>query len=387
MTPLTGNRAPDRLRSERRRRFYPEDWRYLTSLRNLVWAITDDREVRSRIVRWCRGAAVRVSLLISPWPAALLMRKVFAAGVPGLTAALDRHAPANVTGLINERYGADPDMLLDVFRPASATGPLPLVVWVHGGGFVGGTKDELAGYFKLVASHGFAVAAPRYSLAPGRRYPTPPRQLMQALQYLQANAGRLLIDPDRIALAGDSAGAHIAAQAAALVTTPGYAEAVGITPTITPAQLRGLVLACGLYDLRLVRHPAAPAGHLFVQASLQAYSGHRRFFDAPAFAAWSITDHVSAAFPPALITVGNADPLRPHSELLAAKLQAHGAETETLFFPAAHQPPADHEYQFDLDTDAGQLFLDRLLTFLRHRLAAPAPSPGTDPAPRLGTAP
>jgi acetyl esterase len=341
----------------------------------------------SRLVRWCRGAAVRVSLLISPWPAALLMRKVFAASGARLATALDQHAPTNVIGLINQRYGADPDMLLDVFRPASASGPLPLVVWVHGGGFVGGTKDELAGYFKLVASNGFVVAAPRYSLAPGRRYPTPLRQLMQALQYLQANAGQLLIDPDRIALAGDSAGAHIAAQAGALVTTPGYAEAVGITPMITPAQLRGLILAGGLYDLQLVRHATSPAGRLFVQVSLHAYAGNRRFLDDPGFAAWSITDHVSAAFPPALITVGNADPLRPHSELLAGKLQAQGAETETLFFPAGHQPPAEHEYQFDLDTDAGQLFLDRLLAFLRQRLAAPPYSPGTGPAPRRGTAP
>jgi acetyl esterase len=326
----------------------------------------------SRLVRWCRGAAMRVSLLISPWPAALLMRRLFAASGARLTTALDRHAPANVTALIDERYGADPDMLLDVFRPASASEPLPLVVWVHGGGFVGGTKDELAGYLKLVASNGFVVAAPRYSLAPGRRYPTPLRQLMQALQYLQANAGRLQIDPDRIALAGDSAGAHIAAQAGALVTTPGYAEAVGITPTITPAQLRGLILACGLYDLQLIRHPTVPAGRLFVQASMQAYAGQRRFLDDPAFAAWSVADHVSPAFPPALITAGNVDPLRPHSELLAGRLQTLGAETETLFFPAGHQPPVDHEYQFDLDTDAGQLFLDRLLTFLRRRLAAPA---------------
>jgi acetyl esterase/lipase len=344
------------------------------------------RGLAGRLVRWCRGAAVRVSLLISPWPAALLMRRVFAAGRPRLTAALDRHAPANVTGLIDERYGADPDMLLDLFRPASASGPLPLVAWVHGGGFVGGTKEELAGYFKLVASHGFAVAAPRYSLAPRRRYPTPLGQLMQALRYLQDNAGRLLIDPDRIVLAGDSAGAHIAAQAGALVTTPGYAGVVGITPTVTAAQLRGLVLACGPYDLQLARHPAAPAGRLFVQVSMHAYSGKRRFLDDPAFAAWSVTDHLSPAFPPVLITAGNADPLLPHSELLAARLQALGTETETLFFPAGHQPPVDHEYQFDLDTDAGQLFLDRLLTFLRQRLAAPH-SPGTDPAPRPGTAP
>jgi hypothetical protein len=46
-----------------------------------------------------------------------------------------------------------------------------------------------------------------------------------------------------------------------------------------------------------------------------------------------------------------------------------------------------HEDQFDLDTDAGQLFLDRLLTFLRQRLAAPPQSPGTDRTHRPGTAP
>ena len=345
------------------------------------------RGLGNRLVGWCAGAAVRASLLISPWPAALLIRRIFAANGVKLAAALDRHAPADVLGLIDERYGADPDMLLDVFRPASATEPLPLVVWVHGGGFVGGTKEELAGYFKLLASNGFAVVAPRYSLAPGQRYPVPLRQLMQALQYLQANAGRLLIDPDRIALAGDSAGAHIAAQAGALVTTPGYAEAVGITPAITSAQLRGLVLACGPYDLQLARHASSPAGRLFVQIVLRAYSGKRRFLDDPAFAAWSITGNVSTTFPPALITVGNDDPLRPHSEALADELRTRGAETETLFFPAGHQPPLGHEYQFDLDTDAGQLFLYRLLTFLQQRLAAPPQSPGTDPALRPGTAP
>lgn len=330
----------------------------------------------SRLVGWCLSSAVRASLLISAWPAALLLRKVFAASGAKLAAAQEKHVPANVFGLIDERYGTDPDMLLDLFRAASASGPLPLVVWVHGGGFVGGTKDELAGYFKLLASGGFTVAAPRYSLAPGHRYPTPLRQLMRALQYLQANAGRLQLDPQRIVLAGDSAGAHIAAQAGALVTTPGYADAVGITPTVTSAQLKGLVLACGPYDLELGRRATSPAGRLFVQTVLQAYSGKRRFLDDPAFAAWSITDNLSPAFPPSLITVGNTDPLRPHSELLAARLRAQGAEAETLFFPADHQPPLGHEYQFDLDTEAGQLFLSRLLTFLRRRLAAPPP-PGT----------
>ena len=321
--------------------------------------------IGDRILRWGVSAAVRASLLFSPRPAAWLVNKAFASGGGQLAAALERHVPADVDALIDERYGDEPDMLLDLFRPASASGPFPLLMWVHGGGFIGGAKDELAGYFKLIASDGCVVVGPRYSLAPKHRYPTPPRQMMKALEYLQANAERLQIDPDRIALAGDSAGAHIAAQMGALVTSPGYADAVGVAPTITAEQLRGLVLACGPYDLGLGRRPGTEAGRRFIQIVLWSYSGKRDYLDDPAFAAWSITDNVTSAFPPTFVSVGNADPLRPHSELLAEKLRAQGVETETLFFPADHQPPLGHEYQFDLDSDAGQLFLERMRTFLR----------------------
>jgi acetyl esterase/lipase len=323
-----------------------------------------------RIVMRCVGLAVRASLLVGPRPAALLVRRVFASGGAKTAAALERHAPAGVAALVDEHYGEGPDARLDVFRPGSAGDPLPLVLWVHGGGFVGGAKEELAGYFKLLASNGYAVAAPRYSLAPEHRYPTPVRQTMQALEYLQANAERLLIDPDRIVLAGDSAGAHIAAQLAALVTTPGYGDTVGVAPTITAAQLRGLVLACGPYDLALAREASSPAGHRFVEIVLWAYSGTRRYLDDPAFAPWSVTDYVTHAYPPALLTVGNADPLRQHSERLAERLRAAGVESKTVFYPDDHEPPLGHEYQFDLDTAAGQRFLERLLAFLRLRLGA-----------------
>jgi acetyl esterase len=321
-----------------------------------------------RFVRWGVSAAVRASLLVSPRPAALLVRRVFASSGVHFKQALDRHAPSGVAALLDVRYGDEKDTLLDVVYPESASGPLPLLLWVHGGGWVGGSKYELTSYFKLVAADGYVVAAPNYSLAPEHRYPTPPRQMMQALDYLQDNAERFRIDPSRIAIAGDSAGAHITAQLGALVTTPGYADAVGVVPSISPAQLRALVLACGPFDFGLARQAA---GSAFVKTVLWAYSGKRDYLDDPAFASWSVTDNVTSAYPPTLLTVGNADPLRKHSELLAEKLGAQGVKTETLFFPDDYQPPLGHEYQFDLDSEPGQHFLERLRTFLRERLGAP----------------
>ena len=320
-----------------------------------------------RILRSVFPVALRVSLWVSPRPAALLVRRVFAVGGAKTAEALDRHAPGGVIALIDERYGDEPDMLLDVYRPASATTPLPLLLWVHGGGFVGGAKEELAGYFKLLAHDGYVVVGPRYSLAPEHHYPAPSRQIMHALGYLISNRDRLLIDPERIALAGDSAGAHIAAQLAALVTTPGYSATVGINPTITSAQLRGVILACGPYDLGLARQ-SIERGSRFVQIVLWAYTGKRNFLDDPAAAAWSLTQNLTPSFPTTLVTVGNADPLRPHSELLVEKLRAHGVTVETVFYPDDHQPALGHEYQFDIDSEPGRMFLDRARAFLRQLL-------------------
>jgi acetyl esterase/lipase len=110
----------------------------------------------------------------------------------------------------------------------------------------------------------------------------------------------------------------------------------------------------------------SPTGARLVHAVLWAYSGARDPEADPIFRTASVVAHLSAAFPPSLITVGDADPLRVHSELLVERLRAAGApEPDTLFFPEGHQPPLGHEYQFDLDTDAGQRFLERMRLFLR----------------------
>ena len=91
-----------------------------------------------RLVRWGLSAAVRASLLFNPRPAAWLINRAFASEDGKLAAALEKHVPAGIEALVDERYGDEPDMLLDVARPAAANGPLPLLLWVHGGGFIGG---------------------------------------------------------------------------------------------------------------------------------------------------------------------------------------------------------------------------------------------------------
>jgi acetyl esterase/lipase len=329
---------------------------------------------RPRVLRlavWVVGiiavfvAAGFIALQVSPWPAALVIRFLFDRGGDAAAAALEKHVPAGVAEQLDLSYDpADGDAKLDVFYPAEIEGTdrtLLTIVWTHGGGWISGNKGQIANYARILASRGFTVVGVDYSIAPGATYPTPLRQVNAALAYLQANAASLHIDPKRIVLAGDSAGAQITAQMANIVAVSSYAEAIGIAPSIPRTKLIGLLLFCGPYKIR--GEPGARVGDA-TRTLLWSYSGRKDFGSDPTFATASVIDYVTADFPPAFISVGNGDFLQQHSRALADVLTANGVRVETLFFPDDHAPPLPHEYQFNLDSDAGRLALERAVAFL-----------------------
>ena len=316
------------------------------------------------------GAALIVlgglALRWSVWPAALLIRSVFDCGGRRTAARLAPLVPAGVSAVLDEPYrSGDPDARLDVFRPSGATAPLPTVVWVHGGGWLSGDKAHVAAYLQLLAAEGFTTVGVNYSIAPGRRYPVPVGQVADALGHVVRAAHRLGVDPARLVLAGDSAGSHIAAQVANAITDPRYARALGVTAPVRRDQLRGLVLFCGPYDLGVAAATTGMA-RMIMHTFAWAYSGRRMLLrEQTGEELFSVARHVSGAFPPTFLSVGNADPLRPHSELLADRLRTLGTPVDTVFYPADHEPRLGHEYQFDLRLAEARDVFARMVGFLR----------------------
>jgi len=103
--------------------------------------------------------------------------------------------------------------VLDIWMPDGATGPVPLVIFVHGGGFGGGDKsmDVEIGNVASVLAAGYAAASLNYRLSGEARFPAAVQDVKAAVRFLRANASQYGLDPGRFAAWGASAGGHLAA--------------------------------------------------------------------------------------------------------------------------------------------------------------------------------
>jgi len=313
------------------------------------------------------AALIVVAFQVSPWPGALFIRNEFNKGGAATSKALEKYVPAGISEIENQQYRLnDKDAYLDVFYPEKTTGALPTVVWVHGGAWVSGNKDNVENYLKILTARGYTTVSINYSIAPEQQYPTPILQVNDALGYLQENAKRLHIDMDNFALAGDSAGSQIAAQVANIISNPTYANEMNVTPTVSRNGLKATVLNCGAYDLAIADYSGTWGG--FLKTVLWAYSGTKDFVNDPQLRHASVVNYVTKDFPPSFITAGNVDPLEPQSTEFSKKLQAVGVDVTTLFYAQDHQPQLNHEYQFNLDTDDGKNSFEQIDKFLKKHL-------------------
>ena len=107
------------------------------------------------------------------------------------------------------------DLLLDLYVPATPLRrPAPVIVFLHGGGWSGGTRTTGPDFGRYFAQDGFAMASIEYRLTPSVTFPANVEDVRTAVRWLKANTAAHALDPDRICLWGTSAGGHLAAVAA-----------------------------------------------------------------------------------------------------------------------------------------------------------------------------
>lgn len=303
---------------------------------------------------------------LTPWPKALFVRKVSDDAGDQTNTTLASLVQPGIAEIHDVAYRpGDTDAKLDVYYPQNATGGLPTIVWTHGGGWVSGSKEQEANYYRILAHEGFVVIGVGYSLAPEKRYPVPVQQLNAALGFLRAHAATYHVNASAVFLGADSAGSQITAQQATVLTSPAYARMMGITPSVPATAIAGTLLNCGPYSLDVARQGGDFAE--FIKTVLWSYTGTKDFLNDQRFQAASVINYVTKDFPPSFITAGNGDPLEGQSTQLVSKLTAMGVPVDTKFFPNGYAPAQPHEYQMFLWTKEGTAAFHQMVQFIHER--------------------
>lgn len=152
--------------------------------------------------------------------------------------------PQSIERFDNISYGKHGKWnLLDVYRPKNEKGLLPVIVNVHGGGWVYGDKDVYQYYCMSLAEHGFAVVNFSYRLAPEYKFPASVEDTYTVMKWIQQNSERYGMDVENIFMVGDSAGANLAAL---------YTERCLMKEHSVPRQFvpKAVALNCGVYDIQ-----------------------------------------------------------------------------------------------------------------------------------------
>lgn len=227
--------------------------------------------------------------------------------------------------------------IVDIYVPAGK-GPHPLVLYIHGGGWMAGHtrhSGALANFPAVLAelaSEGFTVASVEYRLSGEARFPAQLQDVKAALRFLGAHAERYKIDPSRVAVWGGSAGGHLAALTAVTCHDASLdpAAAKDICPTAA-------VTWYGVYDFA----PMAAARRDDKPTPVEALLGCAGTCSADKYAEASPVTYIDSKDPPFLIIAGTDDHTVPpdQSREGEARLKAAGVPVKAIFIPGV-----DHSF-------------------------------------------
>lgn len=221
---------------------------------------------------------------------------------------------------------------LDLHLPSSAAAPAPLIIWVHGGAWSRGSKKENP--LAPLVARGWAVACVDYRLTPVAPFPANVHDIKAAVRFLRATGAEHGLATGRIAIAGASAGAHLAALVG---VTNGHAELEGRVGghREESSAIQAIVSFYGASNLETILSQSTPFG-LGVRIPALQLLLRGQPEEKPALARLaSPVAHVDAGDPPLLLLHGDQDPQMPVAQSLEL-LGAYGRAGLSVRFVPLH---------------------------------------------------
>ena len=251
--------------------------------------------------------------------------------------------------------------VMDVYA-AKTDGDKPLFVYIHGGYFIGGDKKSAEAYCRTIAKEGYVVANVNYALAPENKYPAQVKQINDAVAFLVKNAKNYQIDTNYVFIGGDSAGCQIASQMGAIYTDAAFAAKLNIDPAISGSQVKGLILLCGLFDMKTVRATHFP----FVNTAMWALTDVRDYENYYRIDELSTVKTATKDYPSSMIICGSDDPFYSQSEELRDVLTDLGVDVQT-YMPQSTTNKLKHEFARDFSLDEANEAMAKVIDYMAER--------------------
>jgi acetyl esterase/lipase len=223
------------------------------------------------------------------------------------------------------------DIPVRIYTPRASDGALPVLVWLHGGGHVVGSLDSYDALCRQLALQADCiVVSVDYRLAPEHKFPAGVDDSIAALEWAGLHAADFGGDPARLAVGGDSAGANLASVCAILARDAGG-------PRLC-FQL--LVYPRTAADETLPSHHEFAEGYLLTRKTILWFHDHYRSSDADRhdFRYAPLICRDLSRLPPALVIVGEYDPLRDDGIAYATRLEQAGNAVELTQYPGMIHP-------------------------------------------------
>ena len=265
--------------------------------------------------------------------------------------------PEDVIRYDDIAYGPDPHwQLLDVYRPAGHEGEtLPVIVSVHGGGWVYGDKNDYQYYCMSLAGRGFAVVNFSYRLAPEVKFPASLEDTVTVFSWVLEHAGEYGFDTENVFAVGDSAGGHNLMMFTALCTDSDYARHFSFAPPegFVP---RGIGLNCAaillvmsdreedFFFTSLMKDYLPEQGSEYEQSLIHTL------------------EHVTESFPPVFLMTAEEDMLKGDALALSQKLMEKNVPFVLRYY-RSEEEKLGHVFQLNVRSRAAALCNDEECRF------------------------
>ncbi|MCP5144980.1 MAG: alpha/beta hydrolase [Gammaproteobacteria bacterium] len=248
------------------------------------------------------------------------------------------------------------DLHLDLYQPAGKANAA-VVVFVHGGAWSAGSKDDVPDVF---VRNGYATASVEYRLSGEAKFPTQAHDIHAAIRFLRANAKRFNIDGSRIAIAGVSAGGHLAALVGVTSGVPALQGTLGEHVGVS-SKVQAILDYFGPTNFMTILPQSTPHGLSVRTPALQALLGGlpEELPDLARLA--SPVFQLDANDPPLLILHGEQDPQVPINQSVELDSAYKRMGLDSTFVPVAEAAHGGPKF-FDAEhTDVAVQFLKRVL--------------------------